>query len=63
MNYIITDWIGKRVYADKTFESYQDARDYIERQADNYATDENGIVDEDKRQGFVEELYAEEATI
>lgn len=54
MTWVIETWMGRRVFPDETFDSFQEARDRISE----YANAEAG--DEDDYNGICEDLYAEE---
>lgn len=65
--WIIQDWMSNHVYRDKTFTSFDDARDFISEVASNYATAECeklGDYSEEKFEelhtGICEDLYAVE---
>jgi hypothetical protein len=53
--WIIEDWMGKRVFTDKTFGSFEEARGFIM----DYASQEAGD-DEEAYDGICDDLYAEE---
>lgn len=59
--WIIEDWMSNHVYRDKTFNSFEEARDFISEVADDEAT-RNGGMDEAKCEeiynGVCEDLYA-----
>ena len=61
MKYIIEDWMGQHVYGDKTFDTFEDARAFIDEIATQEATTSLGF-DESIYQGVCEDLYAEEVT-
>lgn len=59
--YVIEDWMSKRLFPDKVFTSYYDARDFISEYADRLAY-EKYPNDEAKREelynGYCEDMYA-----
>ena len=44
--WIIEDWAGNRMFPDKTFDSFDDAWDYIYENVDNSKYDESGNEDD-----------------
>lgn len=53
--WVIEDWMGRHLFTDKTFESFEDARGFIS----DYADGEAGG-DENEYNGICDDLYAEE---
>lgn len=52
MSWYIEDWMGKHVFKDKEFNSYLEARDFINEYANTITTDET------IHEGICEDLYA-----
>lgn len=53
--WIIQDWMGRHVFTDRVFRSFEEARDFISEYAEK---ESNG--NEDDYDGICEDLYAEE---
>lgn len=56
--YVIEDWMGKRKFLDKTFDSFQEARGFISDWANEH---KEGSTEEERERdynGICEDLYA-----
>ena len=54
--YIIEDWMGKHVYTDKEFKSFEDAREFISEVAEQVASESDTAEYEEVYDGVCEDL-------
>jgi hypothetical protein len=63
MNLHIVDWTSKVMFDDKRFDSFEEARAFIDIKAVEYAPEiaiQLGVSIEEAEDGYCEDMYAEE---